>query len=385
MSLVQGIYLDANATTAPLEDVVSMIAETMRSNARNPSSAHFAGATARRMIESSRDEISRLIEGVEPEGVVFLSGGTEANNTIVKAFANDPCATFLVPRVEHSSLIEPLRKLPRDNVIWLDVDDCGRIDIDDASAKARSTSGRIVLTVQAVNGETGVVQPLKALIETVRRFSADVFVHVDAAQALGRIPLSLTGLDADSLSFSAHKMHGPMGVGALVFRDPDERRVSPLLHGGGQERGLRSGTSNVPGIAGMAKALEARRERFEEANGALSGMRNAFECALVNRLGERVAFNSGAAERVSNTSNARFEGVEGMRLLARLDQAGIAASLGSACSSGRPEPSPVLLAMGLSERQAYSSVRFSFSILNSMEEALRAADIAANIAEEIAE
>lgn len=385
MNSSQDIYLDANATAAPLDEVVFAVAEAMRSNARNPASAHSSGAEARRMIESSRDAICRLVIGAEPEGVVFLSGGTEANNTIVQALGKDPLTTFMAAPVEHSSLIEPLHEVSNERVIWLAVDNCGRIDIDDASAKARSASGLIVLTVQAANGETGVVQPLKALIETMRRISADVFVHVDAAQALGRIPLSLTELDADSLSFSAHKLHGPMGVGALVLRDPEERRVSPLLHGGGQERGLRSGTSNVPGIVGMAKALESRLGRFEEANNTLTAMRNAFEKALAGRLGDRVRFNSSAAERVSNTSNVRFEGVEGMRFLALLDQAGVMASLGSACSSGRPEPSPVLLAMGLTEKQAYSSVRFSFSVLNSMDEALRAADIAANIAEEIAE
>jgi cysteine desulfurase len=381
----QAIYLDANATTAPLDEVVRAVVETMESTARNPASAHFAGATARRLVEDSRDEICRAITGAEPEGVIFLSGGTEANNMVVRAFAPDPLVTFMAARIEHSSLIEPLHGIPQDRVLWIEVKKSGCIDIDDAIDKAKAVSGRIVLTMQAANGETGIVQPLRALVEAIRNCSVGAFVHIDAAQALGRMPLSMIDLDADSMSFSAHKLHGPMGVGALVFRDPDERRVSPLLRGGGQERGLRSGTLNLPGIVGMATALELRRKRFVEANNALTEMRNAFERALADRLGTRVSFNGAAAERVSNTSNARFEGVDGMRLLARLDRAGLAASLGSACSSGRPEPSGALLAMGLSEREAYSSVRFSFSILNTMEEALRAAEIIAENAEEIAE
>lgn len=385
MTSPQGIHLDANATTAPLDEVVCAVVEAMRSGAGNPASAHFAGAMARRLVEASRDEICRAIAGVEPEGAVFLSGGTEANNMVVQAFASDPLTTFMAARIEHSSLIEPLHGIPHERVLWIEVDESGRIDIDDAIDKAKSSAARIVLTVQAANGETGVVQPVRPLVEAIRNCSADAFVHVDAAQALGRISLSMTDFDADSLSFSAHKVHGPMGVGALVFRNPDERRVPPLLRGGGQERGLRSGTSNVPGIVGMAKALELRRGRFDEANAALAAMRNAFEGALTHRLGARVSFNGATAERVSNTSNARIDGVEGMRLLARLDQDGVAASLGSACASGRPEPSPALLAMGLSERQAYSSVRFSFSVLNTLEEALRAAGIVAEIAEEIAE
>ena len=263
-------------------------------------------------------------------------------------------------------------------------DSCGRVAPEEVAKIARSVGGRAVLAIQSANGETGFVQPVLEIVQRLRSARADAFVLLDGAQAVGRIPIDLDQLDVDTLSFSGHKLHGPAGIGALVLRSDAARRLSPLLLGGGQERGMRSGTLNVPAIAGLAVALELRTRSFREAVQTLAGLRDGFEARLRASLGNRICVNGAAATRVANTSNVRFEGVEGMRLLALLDAQEIMASQGSACSSGRPEPSATLRAMGLAPHDAFSSLRFSFSILNTLDEAVTAAATAASLAQDIA-
>jgi cysteine desulfurase len=236
-----------------------------------------------------------------------------------------------------------------------------------------------VLAIQAANSETGVLQQVAAIVSEFRAALDNPYVLLDAAQAIGRVPLLAGDLDVDAVTFSGHKLHGPQGMGALVLIKPGER-ISPLVRGGGQEQGMRSGTLNVPGIVGFGVAAALRRERFLPEVSKLRELRDAFEGVLRGRLGNSVAFNGASAPRVPNTSNIRFSGVDGMRLLALLDERGVMASQGSACSSGRPEPSSTLGAMGLSSGDAFSSLRFSFSIMNDMEEVLEAANIAAGIA-----
>jgi cysteine desulfurase len=378
------IYLDANATVEPLDSVVEEVIRTMRAGAGNPASAHAAGAQARQLVERSRDAVCGLVESSDPEGVVFVSGGTEANNTVLAALARQEQTVFLAAPVEHASILKPLAGLAgRGRMLSLPVDSCGRVDPDGA-ARLAGEGAPVVLAIQAANSETGVVQPVAEVVRAVRARRPEAFVLLDAAQALGRVPIDLAGLDVDAVSFSGHKLHGPAGTGALVLRAGADERINPLILGGGQERGLRAGTLNVPGIAGLAAALRQRRDRFDEAVSALRAVRDAFEARLVDRLGPRVAFNGAAAPRVANTTNARFAGVDGMRLLALLDERGVMASQGSACSSGRPEPSATLSAMGLGATDAFASLRFSFSILNTVAEALQAADIAAGIVREIA-
>lgn len=385
MSTFTPIYLDANATTRAIEPVVEEMLQVMRSGAANPASAHLGGAQARHIVERARDVVCNLVLGALPEDVIFVSGGTEANNMVLKSFANDPKATFLVAPVEHASVLKPLAEADaQGRVRWLRVDPSGRIDPDDVVRQARIAEGPIVLAIQAANSETGVIQPVVESVCALRAIHSQAFVHLDAAQAVGRVRLDMNEMDVDAVSFSGHKLHGPVGVGALVLRDSASARLKPLLLGGGQERGLRAGTLNVVGIAGLAKALSERHDTFVSTVETLVALRDDFEKRLRLRLGNRVAFNGAAAPRVANTSNVRFTGVEGMRMLALLNDRGIMASQGSACSSGRPEPSSTLLAMGLSPEEAFASLRFSFSILNTNEEAIVSADAAAAIAQEIA-
>jgi cysteine desulfurase len=384
LNLDRNIYVDANATVPPLSDVVAAVKSAMTSGLGNPASAHRAGAAARHEVEVAREHIASLVEGTFPENVIFTSGGTEANNIILRHF-EDLDATFFVSRTEHASILKPLEQADADGrVIWLEVDCCGRIDPASVRDEARRAlrSRKYVLAIQAANGETGILQQVDAVVAEFRAALDDTYVLLDAAQAVGRVRLRPADLDVDAVTFSGHKLHGPQGTGALVLVNPNAR-ITPLIHGGGQEQGIRSGTLNVPGIVGFGVAAAHRRDNFTYEVTRLREFRDAFEKRLQDRLGREVVFNGAPAERVPNTSNVRFAGVEGMRLLALLDGRGVMASQGAACSSGRPEPSATLRAMGLSAEDAFSSIRFSFSILNDIAEALEAAEIAAEVAGEI--
>jgi cysteine desulfurase len=382
-TIARTIYLDANATAAPLPQVLDAVVDAMRSTAANPSSAHAGGAAARKLIETARDHVAELVGSVDPGSILFLSGGTEANNTVISTFRKNEQVTFLLAPVEHPSIIEPLRAWCPDRIRWLRVDACGRIDPEDVRKKAREAVYGVVLLLQAANSETGVIQPVDQAVEAVRSVRPEAFVHLDAAQAVGRIRLEPLAGIVDSVGFSGHKLHGPLGTGALVIRE--EGALRPMMLGGGQERGLRAGTPNVPGIAGLGVASRLRTETFAEANLHMRRLRDAFEAAVTVGLDGRASINGDGAPRVSNTSSLQFHSVDGMQLLAQLDAAGLMASQGSACSSGRPEPSRVLQAMGLSERQSFSSLRFSFSVLNTERDARDAADIVSAVVKRIAQ
>ena len=352
----RAIYLDANATAPPLKPVVDAVRNAMLSEAGNPASAHGNGTTARRLIETARDCVSELVPGFGPENIIFVSGGTEANNTIIGSFVELEPVTFLAAPIEHSSVVEPLRIRRPERVVWLEVDSCGRVDPDNVRRKAAHATGVVLLLLQAANSETGVIQPVEEIVDAVRAVCPEIFIHVDAAQGIGRIRIDGNVLSANSISFSGHKIHGPLGTGALVLRDSRPSNVRPLLLGGGQERGLRSGTPNVPGITGLGVAAHIRAETFDQANRHMCKLRDSFETAVTDGLHGMVSINGADAARVSNTSNLQFHSMDGMQLLAQIDAAGVMASQGSACSSGRPEPSRVLRAMGLTEHQAFSSL-----------------------------
>ena len=372
--------LDANATTRALDEVVDLVSDTMRGGSANPSSAHWLGGAARSALEQARDGVASLLPGVLPEGVVFVSGGTEANNAVLAPWCRDAAGrTLVTTAVEHLSVLRPAEMFARagGTVVVLPVSPDGLADPDAMGRAVRSAPGPVLISVQWANSETGVVQPLETLVAEARRFRPDAFVHSDAAQAVGRVPVTMRSVGVDVLTFSGHKLHGPQGIGAMVLCDPDDARVHPLLLGGGQERGLRSGTQNVAGAAGLGLAARIRAEGFAGFAVALAAMRDRFESELLD-LASGARVNGATARRVPNTSSVRFPGMEAMELAARLDARGLACSLGSACSSGKPEPSRVLVAMGLSEAEAFSSLRFSFSVLNTMEEAGRAARLVAS-------
>ena len=372
------IYLDANATVRPLDSVVSAVATAMRDTWGNPSSAHRCGPVARRVLERARDATAALLTGIDPENVVLTSGGTEGSNAILASAARND-TTIVISTVEHPATRIPAERATEAGASLevVPVDANGRADPADISrAVSRATTPEVLVSIQWANGETGVIQPIQDIVQAVRSARPDSFIHVDAAQSIGRLPTPTEGISA--LTFSGHKLHAPQGTGALAFGDDGLGRIPALLEGGGQERSQRSGTQNAAGAAGLAVALETRASTMRESTTRLRAMRDAFEAQVLERV-PRAMINAERCPRTPNTSNIRFAGVDGMSLVARLDAQGIRCSQGSACSSGRPEPSRVLRAMGLSEEEAYSSVRFSFSVLNTEEDVQDAATAIAQL------
>jgi cysteine desulfurase len=364
------VNLDANASAPTTELVVAAVVKAMRSGAANPSSGHALGDRARVLIERARDEVTSLVAGALEDGVVFTSGCTEANNTVLRGVPAG--GTIVTTAVEHSSILRPLDacRAAGVNVSILPVNCDGAIELTGLEGLLDSFDGPVLVSVQAANSETGVIQPLIDIARIVA-LRPDAWFHSDAAQAFGRTTLR-TGRPhgPDLLTISGHKVHGPMGVGAIII-GPDAPALRPLLLGGGQESGMRAGTQAVPTIVGFAAACQARAARFDADLRHMLGLRNRLEGMLAEACPSMVV-NGGRSERLPNTSNVRFPGVDGMALVANLDAMGIMCSQGSACTSGRPEPSHVLMAMGLTEADAFSSIRLSVSPCNTIGEIDRA-------------
>lgn len=360
------IYLDNNATTAIDPQVLRVLDEELRNTYGNASSIHREGQAARRVIENARESVASLI-GAAARDVVFTSGGTESNNAAI--FGAVPAGSrfhIVTSAIEHPSVSEAVRELERRGaeVTRVTPSRDGAVNSQDVLGAMRADTK--LVAVMMANNETGVVQPVEAIGAATRE--RGVHFHVDAVQAAAKIPVDVAALQCDTLSLSAHKLHAPKGIGALFVRRG--LTMSSHLHGGAQERRRRAGTENVPLAAafGAAAALpsaaaqmEALRDQFEE---GLRAMAAAPDPALRRRPDEgslSLTINGADVRRVPNTSNVTFHGADGEGIVIALDLSGVAVSTGSACSSGRVEPSPVLLAMGLSPEDARATVRFSLS------------------------
>lgn len=371
------VYLDWNATTPPAPEVVAAMQAALGEAWANPSSVHGFGRAARARVESARESVARLA-GSDARDVVLTSGGTEANNLALRsAFADGAAggragqeAVLVTSRLEHPSVTrvaEALESEGRARVRWVDVEPAGTIDLGDLGRALTEGPVRIV-AVQAVNAETGVVQPIAEVIAVAKAHGA--FVHVDAVQAFGRT--EEVARAADTRSLAAHKMRGPKSMGALVARPG--LRLAPLLVGGSQERGLRPGTIDPVAAAGLHAAAE-RAAKGPTRWQAVAPLRDALEAGLLQRYPE-ARVNGRGALRAPHVTNIAFPGWLGPELVAALDLEGVAVSSGTACSAGTAEPSPVLTAMGDFEAAA-SSVRFSLGEDTSHEDidaALAAAD-----------
>ncbi|HUP59587.1 MAG TPA: cysteine desulfurase family protein [Thermoanaerobaculia bacterium] len=354
------IYLDNNATTAIHPDVLHVLESSLREVFGNASSIHKEGQTARRMIEDAREAVARMI-GAAAREIVFTSGGSESNNAALFGAAQEGDRSHIVTTsIEHPSVAEPVRELERRGceVTLVPPTRNGDVRAEDVIAVLRPDTK--LVAVMMVNNETGVIQPVEAIGTACAE--RGVQFHVDAVQAAGKIDIDVALIRCDTLSLSAHKMHAPKGIGALYVRKGV--RMSPHILGGAQERRRRAGTENVPlaaafgAAAALAGDLVARRRIAE--------LRDRFEASL--RASLDVTINGASARRVPNTSNVIFHGADGEGIVIGLDLSGVAASTGSACSSGRVEPSPVLLAMGLTPDDARSTVRFSLSRFTTAEE-----------------
>jgi cysteine desulfurase len=367
----RSIYLDNSATTPPTASVIAAMESAMTTSFGNPSSAHARGEAARRVLQRSRAAVARLL-GVAEEAILFTSGATEANNIAILGCASlaPRSARIVTTAVEHSSVLKVCDRLQATGaeIVHLDVDSSGLVDLQ--GLRETLSSRPALLSVQWVNNETGVIQPIEQIAEIAH--AAGVPLHVDAAQAIGKLRLHVAELPIDYMSVTGHKMHGPQGVGALYVRPG--RPMLQMLYGGPQEDGRRAGTENVPGIAGFGQAAELRSRSYETVVSHVGELRGSFEQRLLASL-PNVAINGSAAPRVAGSTNVLFAGIDGQALVAHLDQEGIYCSQSSACTNQRPEPSYVLCAMGLSENEAYSCVRFTFSELNTRQETSDAAEI----------
>ena len=352
---MDGCYLDHAATTPVRAEAAAAMAECFGASFGNPASLHRAGQRARRVVESARQCIASHL-GCEPEEVIFTSGGTESDNLALRGVvaAARGKKHVVTTEIEHSAVLSCCAGLAEEGVeiTRVPVERTGVVRAEAVLAAVRSDTA--VVSVMLANNETGVLQPVREIARELRE--RGVAFHTDAVQALGKMALDVDELGVDLLSVSAHKIGGPKGVGALYVRKGV--RIAPLLRGGHQERDLRAGTENVPGIAGFGAAVEAAARELTEVAGRLARMRDGFESAIMAGVPGVVA-NGGSVRRLPQISNIGFAGIEGEALLLALDVQGISVSTGSACRSGAPEGSHVLKAMGVEPELARGSIRFS--------------------------
>jgi len=366
------IYLDNSATTRVDEQVIEAILPFMREGYGNPSSIHTFGQQARAALEESRPPLAGLL-GADTRELVFTSGGTESDNAAVWGVFRSgyrPGNHVITTRIEHPAILATCKSIQAQGaeITQVPVDSFGRVD--PGAIAAAITERTILISVMHANNETGVIQPLEEICGMARE--RGILVHTDAVQSVAKVAVDVRALGVDLLSLSAHKMHGPKGVGALYIRKGT--KLPPFMAGGSQERKRRAGTENVPGIVGLGIAARLGTERLGDMASRVAGMRDSFESAVQSRI-EGVSINGSREHRLPTVSNLSFERLEGEAAVIALDLEGVAVSTGSACSSGSLEPSHVLTAMGLRPETVQGSLRFSFSWHTTEDEMHEAVDI----------
>ncbi len=353
------IYLDHNASTPLLDEVAEAMARCQAQGPANPASQHWAGRRARQALEDAREGIARLLGAdlgsAHSDRVVFTSGGTEANNLVLVALAGRKPAHLIISAIEHPSVAGPAAWLERQGwrVSRLGASREGEVLVEELPSLIEADTRAV--SVMLGNNETGVLQPIERVGAICEK--AGVPLHSDAVQVAGKLPLNFRELGVSAMTISAHKFHGPVGIGALIVRGDVD--VLPLFHGGFQQEGLRPGTEAVTLAVGMHAALAAWHRDAVGYAARLTALRDKFERELLAACPE-LCINGAGARRLPHTSNVAFTGVDGQAMAMGLDLAGIACSTGSACASGSSEPSPVLVAMGRAKERYASSVRFSF-------------------------
>ncbi|MGO9415565.1 MAG: IscS subfamily cysteine desulfurase [Syntrophobacteraceae bacterium] len=361
------VYLDNNATTALAPEVAAFIHETIAEYG-NPSSIHKTGNQAKEILEGARRKVAAAL-GVTARRIIFTGGGSEANNLAIKGvvFNKGPERSHVITSaIEHPAVLEPLKwlELLGVKVTYLPVDSSGMVDPDDA--RKALTPDTVLISVMLANNETGTIEPVAELARVAHE--AGALMHTDAVQAFGKVPVNVAELGVDMLSVSAHKVHGPKGVGALYIAKGVG--VESLVHGGGQEFGMRAGTENVLGIAGFGRAAELMSGSFSN-RARVCSLRDSLEAALKG-LVPGMKVNGHPVERLPNTLNAVLPGFRGESIVLALDRRGVRISSGSACKSGSARPSHALLAIGLSEEEAHCSIRISLGVGTTIDEIERA-------------
>lgn len=362
------LYLDYAATTPVDSEVRAAMEPFFSEEFGNPSSLHSMGQCARQAVDRARRQVAESL-GMSPRDIIFTSGGTESDNLalfgIARAYDNLGGGHLLVSAVEHEAVLGPADALAREGfkVARLPVDLNGLVRLD--SLDAALTPETILVSLMLANNEVGTIQPVALAAQKIRAYKNALgrtpldppFLHTDACQAAGVLDLNMNTLGADLLTLNGSKIYGPKGIGVLAVRHGI--KLAPLFYGGGQERGKRAGTENVPAIIGLAKALELALARREQENPRLTALRDRFITTVLKEL-PNVTPIGHPTERLPGNAGFIIKGVESEILLLRLDEQGVYASAGSACTAGNAEPSHVLLAMGFSKQEARTAVRFSF-------------------------
>ncbi|MBN2364849.1 MAG: cysteine desulfurase [Calditrichaeota bacterium] len=351
------MYLDNNATTQVAKEVKEAMLPYLEATYGNPSAIHHIGMSAKEGTDKARRQVARLINA-RPNRVIFTGCGSESDNMALKGIANSLAGKgrhIITTTIEHPAILKTCAYLEKIGyrITYLEADEYGIIHPE--RLKDALTSDTILVSVMLANNEVGTIQPVKELCAISHK--QGVLFHTDAVQAAGKIKIDVEDLDVDMLTLSGHKFHGPKGIGALYIRKGIE--IEPLIHGGKQEKGLRAGTENVPGIVGMGKAAELAMKMVEQ-GAKIRRNREKLENGIRKLIPEAV-LNGHPEQRLPNTLNLTLPGMRGESLVVALDQHGIALSSGSACKAGSPDPTHVLLAMGRSDEEAHCSVRFSLS------------------------
>ncbi len=359
------IYFDHSATTPVLPEVVEEINKCFTIYYGNASEPHSPGLKAREILEHSRGTIAKSL-GSDPREIIFTGSGTESDNLAIMGTAEaykKKGNHIITSQVEHPAVHMPLKKLSRQgfNVTYIPVDKWGMVDPRDV--KKSITNKTILVSIMHANNIVGTIQPISEIGEILKERS--IIFHTDAVQTFSNIKTNVDQLNVDLLSLSGHKIYGPKGVGALYIRKGT--RIKPQILGGGHERGIRSGTENIPGIAGLAKAAEIGQKNLLQKITEVTKLRDYLIKKLLSKIDE-VSLNGHPTQRLPGNCNFTFKYIEGESIVLRLDNAGIAASSGSACSSSSLKPSHTLVSMGLSNQDAYGSLRVTLGFENTKEE-----------------
>jgi cysteine desulfurase len=379
------IYLDSAASTPVADEVIAEMLPFMKQQYGNPSSIHRFGRETTRAIQLARKRVAGLV-GASPREITFTSGGTEADNLALKGAmmqtGGQKKNRIITSSIEHDAILEPCKDLERMGiqVTYLPVTGEGLVRPSDFKDIISQHDDVALVSIMYANNEVGTVQPIKELADIAHRASA--LFHTDAVQATGKVPINVKSLGVDMMSMSSHKINGPKGVGALYVRSG--LNIMPIIHGGGQEMSLRSGTENVPGIVGFGKACELAAKRMSEYQQHVAGLRDY----LVERVLQEIPhsrLNGSRIDRIPNNAHFTFFGVNGEDLIIKLDENGVAASTGSACSVKKQKPSHVLKAMGFSYEEITGSLRLSLGMHNTKEEIDRTVLALSSVVQELRE
>jgi len=380
------IYLDNAASTAVHPEVVKEMIPYFDTQYGNPSSIHQFGRKAKNAIQKARKQVAALI-GAEPDEILFTSGGTESNNIILYGISNIPLRTrpfqelrnhIITSSIEHEAILQPCKNLEEIGckITYLPVDESGMVDLPDVANSL--TEDTIIVSIMFANNEVGTIQPIKEISEVCKKY--DVLFHTDAVQAVGKVPINVKELGVDALSVSSHKINGPKGVGALFIKKGI--KPNPIILGGGQENGMRSGTENVASIVGFGKACEIAKEKLNENISHFQTLHSSILSKIVKEISD-VKLNGHTEKRIFNNIHLTFLGVNGEDLIIKLDEHGIAASTGSACSVHTQKASHVLKAMGFNHEQITGSLRISFGYMNTLDEVDQAVEVLKKVVAEL--